>query len=184
MKKLTDIAVKNAKPAKALRKMSDGNGLVMIVHPNGSKYWSYRYRYLGKEKSLSLGVYPEVSLAEAREKLTDARKIVAEGDDPSEARKAKKRQRMLSAENNFEAVAREWHKTRLNAWSENYAGKIMTSMEQDVFPKIGSRPIADITASELLAMLRLVEKRGALETAHRVKQNCGQVFLYAVTSHA
>ncbi len=182
MKKLTDIAIKNAKPAVSIKKMSDGDGLVLIVHPNGSKYWVYRYRYLGKEKTLSLGVYPEVGLAEARDKLYEARKIVAEGNDPSEARKATKRQKLLSAENNFEAIAREWHKSRLNKWSENYAGKVMTSMEQDVFPRIGSRPIIDISAAELLSMLKLVENRGALETAHRVKQNCGQVFLYAIAT--
>jgi integrase len=182
MKKLKDIAVKNAKPGQSVRKMSDGNGLVLIIHPNGSKYWSYRYRYLGKEKSLSLGVYPEVSLAEARDKLMDARKLVSAGDDPSEVKKAKKRQKILSAENHFEAVAREWHKSRLNTWSENYAGKVMTSMEQDVFPKIGSRPIAEIMAPELLAMLRIVEKRGAIETAHRIKQNCGLVFSYAIAT--
>lgn len=182
MKKLTDIAVKNAKPASTLKKMSDGNGLVLIIHPNGSKYWSYRYRHLGKEKSLSLGVYPEVSLAVARDKLMDARKTVSQGEDPSQERKAQKRQKWLSAENNFEAIAREWHKNRVNIWSEKYANHIMTSMEQNVFPHIGSRPITDITAPELLSMLRIVEGRGAHETAHRVKQNCGQVFLYAVAT--
>lgn len=182
MKKLTDIAIKNAKPTSSIQKMSDGQGLVLLVYPNGSKYWTYRYRYLGKEKSLSFGVYPEVGLAAAREKLAEARKIVSEGNDPSEARKSKKLQKMLSSETTFEAIAREWHKSRLNIWSENYAGKVMTSMEQDVFPKIGNRPIANISAAELLSMLRIVESRGAIETAHRVKQNCGQVFLYAIAT--
>ena len=180
--KLTDKAIKNTKPDTKVKKLFDGNGLILLIYPNGSKYWSYKYRHLGKEKSLSLGVYPEVSLAEARQKLIETRKLVSAGKDPSEARKSTKRQAMISAENNFESIARAWHKNRKHNWTENYAQKIMKSMESDVFPKIGHRPIAEITASEMLSMLRIVEHRGALETARRVKQTCGQVFMYAIAS--
>src|SRR5438445_1090032 len=108
MTKLTDKAIKNAKPADTIKKLSDGHGLTLVIYPNGSKYWVYRYRYLGKEKTLSLGIYPVVSLADARRKLFEARTLLSDGQDPSEARKEAKRQALLSAENTFEAVAREW----------------------------------------------------------------------------
>lgn len=177
---LTDIKVKNAKPTDKPYKLTDGDGMFLLVHSNGGKYWRMKYRYAGKEKVLALGVYPETSLNDARHKRFDARKLLAGGTDPGEIKKESKRQIFAKSENTFELLAREWHKSRLGGWSENYAGKVMTSMEQDVFPKIGNRPIADINAPELLEMLRKVESRGALETAHRVKQTCGQVFLYAI----
>jgi len=179
---LSDAACKNTKPESKPRKITDGGGLYLEVMPNGSKYWRMKYRFAGKEKRLAFGVYPDVGLADARGRRDQARKVLAAGNDPGEVKKEAKRLAVQNSENTFEAIAREWHKSRLNAWSENYAGKVMTSMEQDVFPRIGRRPIADIAAAELLSMLRLVEGRGALETAHRVKQNCGQVFLYAVAT--
>src|SRR5262245_53657429 len=108
MPKLTDIAIKSTKPGTSIKKLSDGNGLTLLVYPNGSKYSVYRYRYLGKEKTLSLGIYPDVSLSDARLKLLDSRKILSEGQDPSGVRKAIKRQALVSAENSFEVVAREW----------------------------------------------------------------------------
>lgn len=182
MKKLTDIVVKGTKPGKNVKKLSDGDGLALLVYSNGSKYWSYRYRYLGKEKSLSLGIYPEVSLADARLKLIDARKLVADGQDPSEARKAVKRQALVSAENSFEAIAREWMAAKSAGWTPRYTGFLNKRLENDLFPKLGSRPIRDITAPELLSVVRLIEKRGALELANRAMQYCSQIFMYGIAT--
>jgi integrase len=182
MPKLTDIAIKRVKAGSRIKKLSDGNGLTLLVYPNASKYWAYRYRYLGKEKTLSLGIYPEVTLAEARLKLIDARKLIADGHDPSEARKASRRQAMVSAENNFEVVAREWIEAKSPAWTPRYTGFLIKRLENDLFPKLGSRPIKDITAPELLSVVRVIEKRGALELANRALQYCGQVFMYGIAT--
>jgi integrase len=182
MTKLTELAVKSAKPTKKIRKLSDGNGLVLLVYPNGSKYWAYRYRYLGKEKTLSLGVYPEVTLVEARRKLADARKLLADRQDPSEARKAIKRQATISAENSFEAIAREWIAMRNAGWTPRYARFVVRRLERDIFPKIGTRPIKDISAPELLSVVRVMEKRGASDLAHRVLNSCGQIFVYGIAT--
>jgi integrase len=182
MTKLTEIAVKTSKPTKSIRKLSDGNGLVLLIYPNGSKYWAYRYRYVGKEKSLSLGVYPEVTLAEARRKLAEARKLVADGQNPSEARKALKRQAAISAENSFEAIGREWLAMRSPGWTPRYAGFVVSRLERDIFPNIGIRAIKDISAPELLSVVRIMEKRGASELAHRVLNCCGQIFVYAIAT--
>jgi integrase len=182
MTKLTEIAIKNAKPGSSIRKLSDGNGLVLLVYPNGSKYWVYRYRYLGKEKTLSLGVYPEVRLAEARLKLADARRMLSDGQDPSEARKAVKRQALVSAENSFEAIAREWIAAKSSGWTPRYAQFIVQRMENDLFPQLGSRPIKDITAPDVLSVVRLIEGRGALDLANRALQYCGQVFMFGIAT--
>jgi integrase len=179
---LSDAKVRNAKPQTKPYKISDGEGLFLLVAPSGSKYWRFKYLFAGKEKLLALGVYPEISLGKARERRAQAREMVADGKDPSEAKREARRLAVLKGENTFEAIAREWHKSRLHSWSENYAGKVLKSLERDVFPKLGTRPIADISAAELLSALRAVEKRGVNETAHRVKQLCGMIFLYAVAS--
>ena len=177
---LTDVKIRNAKPQAKPYKLADSGGLFLLVQPTGGKWWRYKYRFATKEKLLALGAYPDVSLADARERHAQARKALAAGKDPSEVKQEAKRIVILKGENSFEVVARAWHKSRGNAWTENYAGKVLSSLERDVFPKIGHRPIADITAPELLSMLRVVESRGVLETTHRVKQTCGQVFMYAV----
>lgn len=182
MSKLTDIAVKGTKPGKNLKKLSDGAGLALLIHPNGSKYWTYRYRYLGKEKSLALGIYPEVTLAEARAKLIDARKLVSDGQDPSEARRAIKRQAMISADNSFEVIAREWMAAKSPAWTPRYTEFLNNRLEKDLFPKLGSRPIKDIGAPELLSVVRHIEKRGALELANRAMQYCSQIFMYGIAT--
>lgn len=182
MTKLTDTAIKGAKPGNGIKKLSDGNGLTLVVYPNGSKYWVYRYRYLGKEKTLSLGIYPVVSLADARRKLFDARTLLSNGQDPSEARKASKRQAILSAENTFEAVAREWITMKGAAWTPRYAEFVIGRLEKDIFPSLGPRPIKDITAPELLSAVRLIEKRGALDLAGRAMQCCGQIFMYGIAT--
>jgi integrase len=182
MTKLTDIAIKSTKAGPSIKKLSDGNGLALLVYPNGSKYWVYRYRYLGKEKTLSLGIYPEVTLAEARLKLMDARKLISAGQDPSETRKALKRQALISAENNFEAVAREWIAAKSPAWTPRYRGFMTSRLENDLFPRLASRPIKDITAPELLSVVRIIEERGATELANRAIQYCGQIFMYGIAT--
>lgn len=182
MTKLTDRAIKNAQTGAKIRKLSDGNGLVLVVYPNGSKYWVYRYRHLGKEKSLSLGIYPEVTLAEARLKLIDARKVKSQGQDPSEARKEVKRQAFVSAENSFEAIARDWVTAKSPGWTPRYGDFIIQRMEADLFPKLASRPIKEITAPELLSVIRLIESRGALDLAARAMQYCSQIFMFGIAT--
>jgi integrase len=182
MTKLTDRAIKNIKTSNSIKKISDGKGLSLVVYPNGSKYWVYRYRYLGREKTLSLGVYPDVTLADARLKLIDARKLVSDGHDPSETRKAVKRQALVSAENSFEAIAREWMAAKSAGWTPRYTGFLNKRLENDLFPKLGSRPIKDITAPELLSVVRIIEKRGATELAGRAIQYCGQIFMYGIAT--
>lgn len=180
--KLTDKAIKNTKPETKLKKLFDGNGLILLVYPNGSKYWSYKYRYMGKEKSISLGIYPEVSLAAARKKLIEKRQLVSDGKDPSEIRKADKLQKLISSENSFEAIGREWLEARTPGWSPRYAGYMLKRLEIDLFPKLGSRPIKDISAPELLSVVRIIEKRGALELANRALQYAGQIFMYGIAT--
>jgi Arm DNA-binding domain len=182
MTKLTDRAIKNAKASTKIKKLSDGDGPVLAVHPNGSKYWIYRYRHLGKEKTLSLGVYPEVTLADARQKLMDARKLQSQGVDPSETRKESKRHALVSAANTFEAIAREWVEAKSAGWTPRYAEFIVQRMEIDLFPQLGPRPIKDITAPEVLSVVRLIEKRGALDLANRALQYCGQIFMFGIAT--
>ncbi len=148
--------------------------------PNGSKYWRLKYRIDGKEKRISFGVYPEVSLKEARDKREVARKQVAEGVDPSFARKHKKIEKIQDAQNTFEAIARQWHEKRKSAWTEKYAHNIINRLEINVFPVIGQYPIKDVTPAMMLQMLQAIEKRGAHDLTYRVRQYCSQIFRYAI----
>lgn len=173
---LTDAAIRNAKPAAKAQRLFDGGGLYLEVAPAGGKWWRFKYRFGGKEKRLSLGVYPDVSLKEARERRDEARKQLANGIDPSETRKAEKN----SQADSFEEVAREWYDKFKPSWSDSHALRILRRLEQNIFPWLGSRPIKTISAPDLLAVIRRIEARGAVETAHRALQNCGQVFRYAV----
>ena len=177
---LTAIQCSSAKPKEKPYRLADSGGMYMEVMPNGSKYWRLKYRLLGKEKRLALGVYPAVSLAEARESRDIAKKMIKAGEDPCFAKKEGRRKKVLNAENTFKAVATEWHKAHLARWSENYGKEIIHRLEQDVFPHIGNRPIADISPMELLEVIKKIEKRGALEAARRTLQLCGQVFKYAI----
>ncbi|BFI51786.1 integrase [Yersinia pseudotuberculosis] len=179
---LTDIKVKTAKPIDKAYKLTDGGGMYLLVKPNGSKYWRLKYRFVGKEKMLSIGVYPDVSLADARQKRDDARKILAAGGDPGEVKKADKLAQKLSTENTFEAIAREWHKQKADRWSLRYRDEIIDTFEKDIFPYLGRRPIAEIKPMELLETLRRLEKRGALEKMRKVRQRCGEVFRYAIVT--
>ena len=179
---LTDIAIRRAQPAKKSRKMFDGRGLYLEVAPRGGKWWRFKYRFGGKEKRLSLGVYPDVSLKEARQRCEDARRMLTREIDPSEHRQALKAARAQEASNSFEAVAREWFAKHAPNWADGHSSRIISQLTRDVFPWIGGKPVATVTASQLLSVVRRVEERGALETAHRVLQNCGQVFRYAVAT--
>lgn len=179
---LSDTAIRNAKPGDKARKLFDGGGLYLEVAPSGGKWWRLKYRFDGKEKRLSLGVYPDVSLKDARDRRDEARKLLANEIDPSENRKAKKAAKVERASNSFEVVAREWFNKYKPNWSANHANRTIRRLERDVFPWIGGKPVADITAPQLLEAVRRIEQRGALETAHRALGNCGQVFRYAVAT--
>jgi integrase len=178
---LTDTAIRNAKPKEKPYKLADEKGLYLLVNRAG-KYFRFDYRCRDKRKTLALGVYPDVSLAQARERLNEARKLLAENIDPGEHRKSARAKEIAQTANSFEAVAREWHLKYQPSWTETHALTTISRLEANAFPWIGSHPIAEITASELLAVLRRLESRGVLETAHRVKQICGQVFRYAVAT--
>lgn len=179
---LTDIALRKAKPADKIQRLFDGGGLYLEITPAGGRYWRQKYRFDGKEKRLAHGVYPDVSLAEAREKLAAARKLIAAGVDPGEHKKAVRAAGEERRANSFEVVAREWFAKQRPAWVDSHADKILLRLENDVFPWLGGRPIADITARDLLLTLNRIVDRGAVETAHRTLQNCGQVFRYAIVT--
>jgi integrase len=162
--------------------MFDGGGLYLEIAPAGGKWWRLKYRYEKLEKRLSLGVYPEVGVKEARSRRDELRKLLAEGVDPGVNRKAINAARFDRAANSFEVVAREWYAKYSPGWAISHASRIERVFERDIFPWMGARPIADVTAPELLAVVRRIEARGALETAHRVLGNCGQVFRYGVAT--
>ena len=177
---LTDTAIRNAKPGDKPYPIRDEKSLYLIINPSGSKWWRWDYRFAGKRKTLSMGVYPEVGLKAARDKRDEARRLVADGIDPGENRKIQKAALLERAENSFEVVAREWYAKFSPNWAASHSSKIIRRFEREVFPWLGGRPIAEINAPELLRTIKRIESRGILETAHRTLQNCGQVFRYAV----
>jgi integrase len=185
---LTETAIKQPKLIEKAKekgkpyKLADERGLFLLVSPNGSKWWRLKYRIDGKEKLLSLGVYPDVGLKDARERRDEARKQIADGIDPSLMRQAHKAAKLERATNSFEAVSREWHAKCSPSWSEGYSSKRLRILENDVFPWLGARPIAEIKAVELLNVLRRIEGRGAIEVAHRVRATCGRIFRYAIAT--
>ena len=179
---LTDTAVRTAKPTDKPYKLADEKGMYLLVNPNGSKWWRLKYRFLGKEKLLSLGVYSDVSLKDARVKRDAARTLLANGVDPSLNRQVQLAAKVERSENSFETVAREWIAKTSPKWKISHGSNISRRLEKDVFPWIGGRAIAEITAPELLACLRRIESRGVIETAHRAHQDCGQVFRYAIAT--
>jgi integrase len=179
---LTDKACKNALPGAKPYKKADSHGLFLRVMPNGARYWRLKYRFMGKEKMLALGVYPETTLAEAREKRDAARKLLADNKDPSLVKQQAKHLAAISAETTFEAVAREWHETQKEKWSTNYAKDLLHRLDKDIFPALGTAAISTITTPQLLSVMRGIEKRGAREIAHRAVQVCGQIFRYAITT--
>lgn len=178
---LSETQVRNAKAKEKDLKLFDGRGLYLLVTPSGGKLWRFKYLFEGKEKLISFGSYPEISLSEARERREAARKQLQNDIDPGAARKAQRFAKAVEAGNAFEVVAREWHERFKKKWSEDHSKRIMTRLEQDVFPFIGQRPIGEIEAPEVLTVLRRVETR-TLETAHRIKIACGQIFRYAIAT--
>ncbi|KHS64174.1 integrase [Pectobacterium brasiliense] len=180
--KLNARQVETAKPKDKPYKMADGGGLYLLVKTNGSRYWRLKYRIDGKEKLLALGVYPDVSLADARAKRDEARKGIAGGIDPLEVKKEQKVEREAQVKNTFQEIALEWHNMKVKKWSAGYASDILEAFNKDVFPFIGQRPIADIKPLELLNVLKKMEDRGATEKAKKVRQRCGEVFRYAIVT--
>jgi len=178
---LTDTAIRNAKAKKKPYKLSDEKGLYLLVNKTG-KYFRFDYRYAGKRKTLALGVYPDVKLADAREKRNDSRRLLQNNVDPAQYRKETKAMQQEQATNSFEAVSREWFTKNKHVWTEGHSRTIIRRLELNIFPWLGMKPIASITAPEILAVLRRIENRGAIETAHRVKQICGQVFRYTIAT--
>ena len=178
---LTSMAIEKVKQQSKPIRLYDGGGLFLLVTPAGGKLWRLKYRFGGKARLLALGTYPEISLTEARAKRTEARRMVANGIDPMAARKEQQRAKVSEAAT-FEVVAREWHKKFTPTWTPGHARTILSRMQRNLFPFIGQRPMKEIKAPELLAVLRRIESRGALETAHRVRTIAGQVFRYAVAT--
>lgn len=178
---LTDVKVRNAKPSQKAVKLSDSGGMYLYVTPAGGKCWRLKYRFNGKEKTLSLGMFPDVGLGDAREKRDTARKLLAKGVDPGEEKKRERAAVFLTASNTFEVIAREWHAKFKNDWTEEHAERLLHRIERNIFPWLGHRPIIEITAPEILAVLRRVETR-SLEVAHRVKTCCSQIFRYAIAT--
>lgn len=179
---LTDAAIRKAKGQKRPRKLFDGGGLYVLVQPNGKKYWRLKYRHAGREKVFALGVYPSVSLKEARDGRDEAKRLLKAGQDPTTERKLQRRAAETNAANTFERIARQWIENQRNQWTETHANRVERSLEAEIFPDLGNRPIRDITARELLMTLRKIEKRDALETAQRVLQRCSAVFRYAIAA--
>lgn len=179
---LTDPKVRQSKARNKPYKLSDGNGLYLQVQPSGSKYWRLAYRFAEKQKTLAIGIYPEITLANARKKRDDAKSYLSKGIDPSNlmSKKVRKRAEVENLENSFESIAKEWHEQQKGGWSKNHWDRVIESLEKEAFPDIGSLPIQDITAPHVLAILRKVEKRGALEVAARLLQRCSAVFRYAI----
>jgi len=184
--KLTEMVCKNAKHtnpnSKAPLKLSDGYGLSLWVYSNGAKYWRLAYRFNNKQKTLALGVYPDVSLKEARQKRVDAKQLIADGKDPSLERKKQKVLAAQSNANTFEVVAREWYENRKGIWRQRYADEVIKRLEDDILPEIGDYPINDIEPPLLLQIIRKIENRGAYELAKRQLQKCGEIFRYAIAS--
>lgn len=179
---LTDRAVVNLKPKAKAYKKYDSGGLHLYVSPSGGKLWRLTYRHGGKEKLLSLGAYPAVTLAKARQRRDEARVLLADDIDPAEHKKEMQKIVREVTENSFEVVAREWHVKFRDSWTEEHGGKILARLEKDIFPHVGKNPIGEIKPPELLAAIRHIEARGALETAHRALQICGKIFRYAVAT--
>lgn len=178
--KLNARQVDTAKAQEKPYKLSDGGGLYLLVNPTGSKYWRLKYRVAGKEKLLSVGVYPDVTLADARSKREDAKRIIAAGGDPSQEKQAEKAAKVLAVQNSFESIAIEWHNHKKENWSQGYAEDILEYLTKDIFPFIGKRAINEIKPAEMLAVLRKMEQRGVLDKLKKTRQACRQIFTHAV----
>ncbi|EPB0121001.1 tyrosine-type recombinase/integrase [Providencia stuartii] len=178
--KLTVKQIDSSKPKEKDYKLSDGGGLYLLVKTNGGKYWRLKYRIDGKEKLLAIGIYPTVTLADARRKRDDAKRLLADGIDPNQQRKEQKQASKIDSVNTFKNIALEWYEGRKDRWSVGYRDDMMDAFEKDVFPYIGNRPIAEIKPMELLEVLSIMEKCGATEKLKKVRQRCGEVWKYAI----
>lgn len=182
---LTELEVKKAKATDKQQKLSDGSGLYLLIHPNGGKYWQMAYRFGGKQKTLSVGVYPEVSLADARDRREQARKLLANDADPSAIKQATKQEKQKTLQvsaNSFSILAAEFHKVKSPMWTEGHAKQWLGNLEKYALPVIGDRPIADIEPMELVGIMRAVEANGTFETRDRLLQTIGAVFKYAIAT--
>ena len=179
---LTEVQIKQFKPQITAKKLYDEKGLFILVTPKGGKWWRLKYRFDGKEKLLSLGVYPDVSLKEARTRRDDAKRLLANGIDPSEHKKQQKQEYIAEHVSTFEAVGREWYHKHWDGWSKSYSDRVKSRLEADIFPWLGKNPISSITPPELLQTIKRVDDRGARETAHRLLNICSQIFRYAVAN--
>jgi integrase len=185
---LTDVSCRRAKPREKPYKLFDTGGLYLLVSPGGTrkpeglKHWRLKYRHARKEKLLALGVYPQVTLAEARADRDDAKRLLKQGTDPVLFRKQQRRTAEVAAANTFEIVARQWHEKQKNQWVAHHAQSVIESLETNIFADLGGQPIREVTAPDLLATMRKVEKRGALDVAQRVLQRCSAVFRYGIAS--
>lgn len=177
---LTDVQVRNAKPQEKPYKISDEKSMYLFVTPSGGKLWRLNYRFGGMRKTLAIGSYPEITLAEARDFRDQARKLLANDTDPSEVKRVEKQQREITSSNSFEAVARDWFDRHLSLKAETTKAKVTSRMERFVLPYIGKRPVSELTAPDILTVVRRVETHGSLDTAHRVQQEIGQILRYAI----
>jgi hypothetical protein len=182
--RLSTAKIQKATAQKKTVRLFDGRGLYLEIAPTGSRWWRFKYRFAGKEKRISIGVYPDVGLKKARDRRDEMRKLVADGIDPSAARKQQKLMALDAAANTFESVAREWFEKHSTNWEASYSVKLLARLEANIFPWLGDRPIRDIKPPELLSVLRRVESRGVLETAHRLMNYCGNIYRYAVARGA
>ena len=181
--KLTDAAIRGAKPRAKVYKLFDGGGLHVIVRPDGKKYWHLKFYVLSRERLTSLGVYPQVTLAMARKRRQIARDLIEAGHDPIVQRQEEKAAKLSSADNTFRAVALDWFSKRSKSWAASNATKILSRLERDAFPWLGDNPIAEITGPKILETLRRVESRGAVESAHRIKQYINSIYEFAIETH-
>ncbi|MFP6829553.1 MAG: integrase arm-type DNA-binding domain-containing protein [Gammaproteobacteria bacterium] len=179
---LTHALISTIKPTNRTQRLFDGSGLYLEVSPSGAKYWRQKYRYKGKEKRLAHGVYPDISLKQARERRDTAKRLLANDIDPGEHKKSLKAAAITGNENSFEVVALEWHAKQIVRWSEVHAVSIKRLLDRDIFPWLGKHPVAEITPPQLLVVVRRIENRGAIETAHRALSNCGQIFRYGIAT--
>lgn len=179
---LSELQVRNAKPQPKEYKITDGGGLHLLISPSGGKLWRMKYRYDGKERQLAFGAYPAVSLADARQRRADAKKLLANGVDPGAIKKAQKSAREDLLANSFEIVSREWFAKFSVNWSVTHSEKTLSRLEKNIFPWVGKRPIAEIEPPEILSVLQRMESRGAVETARKMKITCGQIFRYGVAT--
>jgi len=177
--KLTELGLRKAKPSSKPKKFSDGGGLFLLLHPSGSKYWRMKYRFIGKEKLLAFGVWPEVSLTEARKKRNEAKQLLKSGKDPSAAKKNLKVSQKVAQSNTFGSVTEEWLEIKQKEWKSPYFDDVKSSIEIHLLPDLSLRPIEDITSSEILSVLKKIEEQGKLEVASRSRQKCGAIFTYA-----